>query len=507
MYKLKRTLSLTLAMVMAASLVLGGCGKQDPVAEESTQASNSSTTAVTEVSKELPDVNLTWYNIGGAPKDIDLVNDELNKYLKKEINATVEMKFLDWGVYSDRLNVMKAAGDSFDIFFNPGWMSYRQDVAKGYLKDVTELWGQYAPKTKEQLNVSFVEGSKVNGKNYGIPANKELAHGQGVLIRKDIAQKYNLDLSTIKSYKDLEPMLEVIKAKEPSMIPLNCSKDDNMIFALDWDKLNDNVAGVVRYGETKVINELEAPETVELLNTARAWFQKGYINADAATLGDRKPNMKAGKAFAQFTPINPGTAANESNAFGFEFEAIELTPRNINTGDTTGSLQCISVTSNNPERALMFLELVNTDVYVNNLINFGIEKTHYVKKSEAIIDLPEGVTAETTAYRPQSQWIFGNNYINYLWSNEDPKKWEKFEEFNKSAASSKLLGFSFDTTPIKNEVGAMSNINQQYGPGLYTGTIDPNKALPEYIDKLKQAGLDKVLAEKQKQIDAWLAGK
>ncbi|WP_369011102.1 DUF3502 domain-containing protein [Paenibacillus sp. MER TA 81-3] len=46
-------------------------------------------------------------------------------------------------------------------------------------------------------------------------------------------------------------------------------------------------------------------------------------------------------------------------------------------------------------------------------------------------------------------------------------------------------------------------VNDQYGPGLDTGTVDPVKHLQEYIDKRKQAGIDKVLGEIQRQLDEW----
>jgi putative aldouronate transport system substrate-binding protein len=38
---------------------------------------------------------------------------------------------------------------------------------------------------------------------------------------------------------------------------------------------------------------------------------------------------------------------------------------------------------------------------------------------------------------------------------------------------------------------------------LYTGTIDPESYIPKFVDKLNSAGLQKIIAEKQKQLDAW----
>ena len=48
-------------------------------------------------------------------------------------------------------------------------------------------------------------------------------------------------------------------------------------------------------------------------------------------------------------------------------------------------MQAISRTSKNPEIAMKFLEMFNTDKYLNNLINFGIEGTHYVKVADNVI--------------------------------------------------------------------------------------------------------------------------
>jgi len=40
---------------------------------------------------------------------------------------------------------------------------------------------------------------------------------------------------------------------------------------------------------------------------------------------------------------------------------------------------------------------------------------------------------------------------------------------------------------------------------LASGSIDPDKYLTQFIDKFKQAGSNKIIAEKQKQLDAWKA--
>lgn len=50
---------------------------------------------------------------------------------------------------------------------------------------------------------------------------------------------------------------------------------------------------------------------------------------------------------------------------------------------------------------------------------------------------------------------------------------------------------------------AVYNIVDQYRRGLESGVLDPDKELPAFLGKLQSAGIDKIIAEKQKQLDEW----
>ena len=58
---------------------------------------------------------------------------------------------------------------------------------------------------------------------------------------------------------------------------------------------------------------------------------------------------------------------------------------------------------------------------------------------------------------------------------------------------------------MTNEITQLDNVCSKYQAGLETGTLDPEQYLPEFVSALKDAGLDKVIAEKQAQLDAFLA--
>ncbi|MNY51174.1 hypothetical protein D3C86_1867400 [compost metagenome] len=61
----------------------------------------------------------------------------------------------------------------------------------------------------------------------------------------------------------------------------------------------------------------------------------------------------------------------------------------------------------------------------------------------------------------------------------------------------------FDASPVKTEFAAVTNVITQYKLPLETGSVDTDKILPEFITKLKSAGIDKIIVEKQRQLDAW----
>ncbi|HPW42148.1 MAG TPA: DUF3502 domain-containing protein, partial [Bacillota bacterium] len=57
--------------------------------------------------------------------------------------------------------------------------------------------------------------------------------------------------------------------------------------------------------------------------------------------------------------------------------------------------------------------------------------------------------------------------------------------------------------PVKNEIAAVNNLWDKYVPALETGSIDPEVNVPKFLEELKAAGIDKVIAEKQEQLNEW----
>jgi ABC-type sugar transport system, periplasmic component len=93
----------------------------------------------------------------------------MNKSLAEKINATIKLNFIPWGEYPDKMNVLSASGDTFDICFSAGWRNYTQMVSKGAYADLSELMPKYASQYMAEMPSYVIDAAKVKGKLYAAP--------------------------------------------------------------------------------------------------------------------------------------------------------------------------------------------------------------------------------------------------------------------------------------------------------------------------------------------------
>ncbi|WP_017686961.1 ABC transporter substrate-binding protein [Paenibacillus sp. PAMC 26794] len=494
--KTRKIALLMVTLLLAFSTVLAGCG-----------GSNTNDTSGNTVSGGEPGdkdtVKLKVYMIGGPQRDLPMVQEEMNKYLMEKINATVDITMIDWGDYSKRMPVITASGENYDIAFTSSWAyDYLPNATRGAFLPINDLLDKYGQGIKEQLDPRFLTGSQIDGQNYSVPVNKELASQWVWRFNKQYVDKYNMDITKIRTLEDLEPYLQQIKDNEPADItPLAVPKGFKPYLAFDFLLGDEFPVGINMNGDTgKYVNMLESEELKSSLKTIRKYYQAGYLRKDVATL-EGIDNIKTGKWFVDREQTQPYAELGWSRSAGYEIVTTPMQDPVIFTGSATGAMHAISANSKNPERAMMFLNLLNTDPYLRNLINYGIEGTHYKKVSDNVIeDLP----AMKDGFQMPG-FALGNLFLTYMHKEDPADKWEAFKEFNNSAKVAPSFGFNFNPDSVKTEVASISAIVKEFYPSIMTGAVDPDEHLPKAIEKLKAAGLDKVIAEAQKQYDEWKA--
>lgn len=492
--KFKKIISTAAALAIAGTALAGCGGKQVTKGEDPTK-----------VPEDTYEIN--WYLMGTAQQDVASVEASVNEYLKDKINATLKIHRLESSQYSKKLSTMIAAGEYFDMAFTAGWcLDYDANAANGAWLALDDYIPTYLPKTAEQLGEDILNNARVNGKIYAIPALKEMAEQRGWTYRKDIAEKYGIDMTSIKSLDELEPVLKKVKENEPNMqYPIDWGSDRTPEALIKYEQVA--ATAVIFYDnenyEGKVVNLVETPEYLEACKTANKFYNEGLIKKDIMTASDFEQRLKDGKTFCYIDFLKPGKAQETAANYSFELDQAPVTPIWQENGAGTGSMMAISRTSKNPERVMRFLELLNTDAYLNNLVNFGIEGKHYTKVDDKYISINENTPYTLQGYT----WMTGNIFLNYLTNGEAADKMEQLADFNKEAQKPLDYGFKFDPSAVEMEIAACTTVMSEYRRQVIMGSLDPEPIMKEYQSKLKDAGIDKVIAEAQKQYDAFLAEK
>ena len=277
------------------------------------------------------------------------------------------------------------------------------------------------------------------------------------------------------------------------------------------DKIQDPVG--IEYGDESltVKSVFDTEKMQSTLDTMRKYYEKGYINKDAATASDDK----SVKRFVTKGDGQPYAELVWAKDLGYEVVASPIMDTQVTNASARGALTAINANSEHPEKAMEFLNLVNTDQYLRNLLNYGIEGTHWerVEVPQEELDAAEGkpyiydckvkLDPEKSKDYSVPYYVQGGLFNTYVLDNEPIDKWATFKEFNDEAQEAPSFGFDFDLTEVSTQVAGFRNILDEFGKSLYTGSVDPDEYVPQLEKKMEATGIDDVIKEMQKQIDEW----
>lgn len=482
--------------------IAAGCSSNGT--KENGQSNGSPSSSPEPTQAQLKQVELSWYYpVPAMQADQQKIEEEINKYIKEKINATVKLMPVPMGDYKQKLNTVTAASEAVDIIWTGYLFPVEENARKGSLLPVDGLIEKHAPNLKKDVPKVMWDGLTIDGKKYAIPNQQTNTFQWGVSVQKRFADKYNLDVKSIKKMEDLEPFLEQIKKNEPDIIPYgNFGSQYYPVNTTLWGlpgvdgyffvKKGDPNYELLRYPEEALMN----------FKLASKWYKAGYIYKDAATAKEADFYSKGKVAVRGMNTLNPGVEADIKAANGgFDVIAIPLSDAFTN-GYSATTNQSISRTSKNPERAMMFLDLVNSDKYLYNLLCYGILDQHYEKVSDNVVK----VKAESK-YAPNVNWVFGSVFNSYLKEGQAANVWEETKTRNATAELNPIGGFKFNSEPVNTEKANMSAVWAEYSKGMATGTMDFDATWPTVLERLKKAGEDKYAAEVKKQFEAYLKEK
>ena len=442
----------------------------------------------------------------------------------KDLKIQVALNPIQSASYDQKLQLGYSAGQEYDVVFTAPWVNtYTTNAQKGNFLAIDDLLPKYAPDLYKSMPTAFWDAVRIGGKIYGVPNQNYFAYVNGVFINKHLAEKYATYLpvgDALSSYRDIEPFLDQIKANEPSVTPLYMAQngiDSGMIFnSLDWgfDSFAGSAVAGIRYQDTslEVLNVYETPEFLQSVQLRWEWGQKGYFKKTPVPADQGAIAVQNGQYAVLFgQQAKPNDIPGIEQHFGIPLTVKKVGPTFLSTQGILQNMNSIPRTCAHPEQALQFLNLVNSDATIFNLLCHGIEGQHYVfiDKAKKLIGFPSGVTATTSKYNPGTDWMFGNEQNGYYTDPNSVGIYANIQQANTTASRSTAFGFTFDPSNVTTQIAQLTPITGAVQTGSLTtalayGQLNPSD-LPKYLQQIRQAGAADIVAEVQKQINAWKA--
>ncbi|MEK3883520.1 ABC transporter substrate-binding protein [Paenibacillus sp. PL2-23] len=443
---------------------------------------------------------------GAVSSEWEDIQRRVNQIVRSKLQVSVHFLPVNEGSWEQRIKLMLTGGEALDLVVvrHP---SYYTHVAEKRLLPLQGLLDKYGKDIRKQLSAEQRDAGKVWNAIYAVPVVRETAVQYGILLREDLVNKYKVDVSSVQSLEDVEAVLKRIHELEPEIVPLVPKKAGSSILEefAPYDPLGDGFAILPDYdNDGKVVNAFATEQYEQQIRLIREWYVSGLVHQESATNNDSAYELiRSGEAFAYLSVLHPGIEAQESRAAGRAMLAIPLTEAYSTTSSTGAVMWGIPLSSRHTDKAMQLLNLLYADSDIVNLLTWGIEGQHYSIQSDSAIDIPIG--------EQQSQWmpvmitgrIFGNPQLAYSLEDEPSNLWERLHTFGITAKRSYAYGFNFYAKPVQTEIAAVEGIAKQYRLGLESGVLDPEIYLEEMLDQLQQAGIERLVNEKQNQLDEW----
>ncbi|MCZ8518227.1 MULTISPECIES: ABC transporter substrate-binding protein [Paenibacillus] len=494
------TLWLAMSLTLAGSLA--GCNSKGTEPSEPGKP---------EASAKANGVTLKIMFPGDPPANWSEVKGELEKRLADSLHVKLNVVFIPWADILQKRQVALSSAEDYDLIWDNNPV---QNIAAGLYEPLDELIETYGSDILSTRSPQLIEANKVNGKLYAVPLEVNFIRPWTFVIRKDIREK--LGVPPIKSYDELIQFMYTVKEKAPEITPFipNGSEHVGMRLASMLDPLA-NLAPVLNYAglytkgnDGKVYNIFDDmdPMIMKNLEQNHKLYQDGIFAKDALLLknGEFAKGKAAVTTFFDFGVNLTTRTALEKSVPGASAEAFSLYDPSMKLSSTfkAGNYIAVPVVSKNKEQAVQLVNWLNQkDNY--DLLAYGIKGKNWEEAGEGL-------------YKPLKENPYAGIPFAWGWNSkldridasmaEDVIKLNKWERDPNNFTTDILAGFTFDPSPVSNEIAQLSNTSKELFEPVLMGVQEPTEGLARFKDKAYD-NMKKIQTEYQKQLDAYLAGK
>ena len=487
--------------------------------------------AITAGAESAP-VTIDWYFGQGEQTDSEHVNDAVNEYLDEVLPGVhVNMHFWAGQQYWDNMTTMISAGQDVGIigFGSQTLLDYVVQSQRGGYYPLDELLEEYGAGTKALFPDEVWEAMRINGHIYGIPSLKDNGFYISLIYNATMAEELGIDMESwaFNDFRDVEAVAREVKEKRdeahPEWADMPVLWDVNLVhpynFAVE-NFLNSSFYAVCNlpdimtidgYDTETVFNLYATPEYLEFAKQKQSLVEDGIYAYDYT---DRSEWQYTGAIFGW---SGWGYTYMQDHMYGDAFETKMRLFDNMwtDTNNFFSAGTAISANCATPDKAMQFLNLVNTDSKLATMLRFGIEDEHWGYDEDGKMTFV-GYENEVPGSRTYYMWYaapLGNlTIVNApeTLSGPDSIMLKNMIQYNNDCIKAAHLGFSFDTAPVVNQVAACVNVESQYKNDLVLGRCEADEVeglVEDLVADLEANGVNDIIAEVQAQIDAWKAAK
>ena len=512
--KRKKGWRLILAAVFLSGCIamMAGCGKQT---EEDAEGSEEPAETISD-GVEYPVLRVSMLVPMDAQPDLDDVEKEVNRVTKRQIGAEVELVPVRYSDFSDIYIQMMVEGNALDLMILPQGMNYLPEyVSNGMIQPIDASMDRAAQYLTYMMGTGLQAGV-YQEKQYGIPQeiNRIGVYAKGFNLSREICDRYQIKTSEIKTAEDLEEVFELVHEKEPDLTIL--MPETPVLGVADcltpyYDELTVGPGSLIKEsenGELEIEFLMEQEQMQQALAMVHRWYEKGFIPQNVNTTDEYGSTMlNEGTCFATASD----TIGPEMGGLTYYSVVIREEKPLMTTNQEDASVWVVSSECEDPDLAVAFLNLCYKDPYISNLLYYGISGKHYTRMANGTLDISQnaGYASNWVQFGKMDHLCFTTESLEAASITKGIRTVEKLQilyrewEMEKSEA----YGFFFDPASVELELTACESVAEKYDILLKNGVTDPATELEKYLQEMKHAGMDKIIAEKKRQLSAWMEEK
>ena len=471
-------------------------------------------------SGEIPKISFAFFNWEGSPAGEDRIEKCLSDYCKEKIGVEVDLTILDATTYRQMLQLGFASGEGWDIFVGSA-LDYQVWVYSDFAFDMNRdgLFETYGCDIPRVLPEWIRNGCCVGDALYALPSARTFARSVSTCaifckyldgIGYDYESKWEnaktKECIRISGWEELEPVFAQLHKTYPDVPIFHAASYGPTDSLCGCDPIGGDWFGVLLNPceSTEISDFWSSREWNEICTRNRRYNELGYVYQGAVT-----PRISGTvKSSDMFMTVVSQGYPGFRNELIQRYDGADVIPFVIGEDLVKSSAAsyvcyCIGKDTKDPVAAMQFLNLVYTDPYLADLLSFGEEGVDYRVLENGTLDSLPG----SGEYVTEVSWEMPNVLLSRPWAPDTPDLRVRTRTFNENAAKSLAIGFYWDNRDYADLCNELMNVQSEYESPLMLGFYDPEAYMPEYLERLKAAGLEEYIEAKSAAFAEWTKAK